>query len=164
MKVVMLTLFSLGFLATLPTLHELRSTFQCAVKQKADAEKFEKLVAQIDTSAVPAFIGYKGVNEMIQAKYVLNPLTKLNKFNKGKSLLQLAVNLDTLNLETRFLRFSIQSNCPGFLNYSGQLMGDKKFLIDQLMDCNDEELKTMIYNYLITSNSLTAIEIKKLKN
>ena len=146
-----------------PTLAELRIYYQQAGKQKVAAEKLDKLTADIDTSQSPVLIGYKGANEMVQAKYMLNPIAKLSRFNKGKKLLQIAISHDTTNLETRFLRFSIQYNIPSFRNYKEEMTADKKFLIVNTQYSQDEGLKQMIIDYFDVTGALTDIELNQLK-
>jgi hypothetical protein len=165
MKILFLTLFAVCFHPNVePTLRELRSCYRQAVTQKSAAEKFDQLLATVDTGAAPVLLGYKGACEMIQAKYALNPIAKLFKFRKGKSLLELAVSRDTLNLETRFLRFSIQSNIPALLNYKDEMIKDKCFLMNHAGSSKDQELKEMILNYFVVTNTLTEVKIKKIKN
>lgn len=147
-----------------PTLGEIRNCYQAASIQKAAAEKLNQLTLNIDSSAAPVMIAYKGANEMVQAKYAFNPMTKLSRFNKGKALLQMAVSLDSLSLETRFLRFSIQSNIPSLLNYNGEISTDKQFLMNNTSICQDRGLKDMILNYFAATHTLTEAELKKLKN
>jgi hypothetical protein len=146
-----------------PTLAELRLSYQQAGNRKAAAEKLDQLTAGIDTGQSPILIGYKGANEMFQAKYASNLIAKLNRFNKGKSLLQMAIIHDTTNLETRFLRFSIQYNVPSFLNYKEELTADKRFLIANTSHSKDQELKQMIINYFETTGALNYTELNQLK-
>lgn len=120
---------------------------------------------QMDSeTAAPVLICYKGANEMIQAKYTLNPISKLEKFNKGKELIKKAFSRDTLNLEMRFIRYSIQSNLPAFLGYHDDLGKDKQFLLDNTINTKDLELKEMIFNYLSALSVIKPDELKQLKN
>lgn len=107
----------------------IRKLYHSAANVKQDALHLNQLMLAVDTTAPPVLVCYKGANEMIQAKYTLNPIVKLAKFNKGKALLIKAIGRDTLNLEMRFIRYSIQSNLPGFLNYNDELDADKRFLV-----------------------------------
>lgn len=165
MRFLLLTLFTAVLpCITAPTLSEMRNCYQLAAIQKAAAEKLDQLTLNIDGSAAPVMVAYKGANEMVQAKYVFNPITKLSRFQKGKALLQLAVSRDSLNLETRFLRFSIQCNTPSLLNYNSEMAADKRFLMNKSGNCQDKVLKEMIVNYFAATNILTVTELKKIKN
>ena len=101
---------------------------------------------------------------MIKAKYSFNPIAKLNQFNKGKQLIQKAFSRDTLNLEMRFIRFSIQNNLPSFLGYRDNLDQDKRFLLNNTKASKDPELQEMIFNYLSGFTTIKPEELKQLKN
>lgn len=130
---------------------KIRSLYRSAPLVKNDAGQLNQLMLQIDTdAALPVLVCYKGANEMIQAKYAINPIVKFGKFNKGKELLIKAIKRDTLNLEMRFIRYSIQNNLPAFLGYHDDLGNDKQFLLTYTKDNKDPELKEIIFNYLAT--------------
>lgn len=129
-------------------LHQIRVLYHLAVESKEGALQLNRLMLQVDTSALPVLVCYKGANEIIQAKYSVNPITKLDKFNKGKALIQKAFNRDTLSLEIRFIRYSIQSNLPAFLGYRNELDKDKQFLLNNTKASNDPELQAIIFKYL----------------
>ncbi|WP_428331484.1 hypothetical protein [Mucilaginibacter sp.] len=144
---------------------KIRGLYHSAPVVKQDARQFYQLMLGVDSSAAaPVLICYKGASEMIQAKYALNPIAKLDKFNKGKALLKKAISRDTLDLEMRFIRFSIQSNLPAFLGYHDELETDKRFLLDKTKDNKDPELKEIIYNYLSSLPIIKPEELKQLKN
>ena len=145
-------------------LHQIRGLYHRAAEVKQDALQLNHLMSQVNTSAAPVLICYKGANEMIQAKYALNPITKLDQFNKGKELIKKAFSRDTLNLEMRFIRFSIQNNLPSFLGYRDNLDQDKRFLLNNTKASNDPELQEMIFNYLSGLALIKPEELKLLKN
>jgi hypothetical protein len=146
-------------------LSKIRVLYHQAAEVKQDAEQLNHLMLLVDSStAVPLLVCYKGANEMIQAKYMLNPMNKLEKFNKGKKLINKAFSRDTLNLEMHFIRYSIQSNLPAFLGYHDDLVKDKQFLLLNTRDNKDAELKEMIFNYLSALPFIKPDELKQLKN
>ena len=146
-------------------LHEIRMLYKHAPEAKHDALQLNQLMLQADSAtAAPVLICYKGANEMIQAKYTLNPVNKLEKFKQGKDLIKTAFSQDTLNLEMRFIRYSIQSNLPAFLGYHDDLGKDKQFLLYNTRDNKDPELKEMILKYLSALPGITPDELKQLKN
>ena len=161
-----LSLLPLGTLAVQTlNLHQVRDLYHRAPAFKQDARKLNELLLQSDTATeTPVLICYKGANEMIQAKYTLNPLNKLEKFNKGKALISKAFSRDTLNLEMRFIRFSIQSNLPAFLGYRDELDQDKRYLLDNTRHSKDPELQEMIFNYFSGLAIIKPEELKQLKN
>ncbi|WP_295676229.1 hypothetical protein [uncultured Mucilaginibacter sp.] len=134
-------------------LSTIRHLYQRAPVIKQDAWQLNRLMLQVDSNTdAPVLLCYKGANEMIQAKYSLNPIIKLEKFNRGKELITKALNRDTLSLEMRFIRYSIQSNLPAFLGFHDEMYTDKRFLLDNVKISNDPELKEMIFNYLSATN------------
>jgi hypothetical protein len=146
-------------------LSKIRVLYQSAATIKQDAAQLNRMMVQVDTvTAAPVMICYKGANEMMQAKYALNPMVKLDKFNKGKQLMQRAFTRDTLNLEIRFIRYSIQSNLPAFLGYHNELEADKRYLLNNTKASKDPELQEMIFNYLSGSAVMKPDELKQLKN
>lgn len=145
-------------------LTKVRALYHTAPDIEQDAIQLNSLMLHVDTTKDPVLICYKGANEMIQAKYSFNPITKLNKVNKGRSLIQQAFKRDTLNLEIRFIRYSIQSNLPTFLGYHQELGADKKFLLDNTKTHQDADLKKIILNYLSTQPNIKPEELKHLKN
>ncbi len=94
--------------------------------------------------------GYYGAGKMIMARYYLNPFLKLNTFNEGKKILEASIKNDTAVVELRFLRLTIQINTPSFLGYNSDIKKDKLFLFQSVASINDQQLKTIIYNYLKT--------------
>ena len=140
----------------------IRQLYISAPGNKQAAIQLNQLMLQVDSgSAAPVLVCYKGANEMIEAKYAPSPIVKFKKFNMGKELITKAINRDTLNLEMRFIRYSIQSNLPAFLPFHDELNDDKRFLLKNTNDCKDPELKSMIFNYL---SALFVNQRKELKN
>ena len=136
-------------------LKEIRSLYQRAPLEKSASREFSSRLGKVDSSALPVLQCYKGASLMIEAKYGINPISKMDKFNGGKNLVQSAVSRDSLNLEMRFIRFSLQSNLPAFLGYHSELAGDRAFLLRHTGECSDTGLKLMITNYL---NSLKPVK------
>lgn len=155
--------FSVFLIQTLE-LQQIRMLYHSAAEVKKDAVQLNKLMLQVDSSALPVMVCYKGANEMIQAKYAVNPMVKLDKFNKGKNLIQKAFRRDTLNLEMHFIRYAIQSNVPAFLGYHDNLDQDKRYLLHNTKASKDPELQEMIFNYLSGLPVIKQEELKQLKN
>lgn len=158
----MLLLFTTNTYAGEPNIQEIKNLFQASAKSKAAADRLLKLLAEVDESSLPLLISYKGASEMMQAKYVFSPITKLKRFNNGKRLIETAVKKAPDDLEIRFLRLAIQTNLPAFLNYNDEIQKDKKFVLANLKTTKDNTLKQNIVKYLSTSKYLTAEEKKNL--
>ncbi|MBB5645282.1 hypothetical protein [Pedobacter cryoconitis] len=146
-----------------PEITELRALYYQSATDKAAASKLQELLSKVDDKSSELLICYKGVAEMMQAKYTMSPISKYRKFKKGKEFIENAVTLDPGNLEIRFLRFTIQTNLPSFLGYNDQITADKNILIKNLDQLRDQPLKQLVINYLFASKHLTEKERNHLK-
>jgi hypothetical protein len=135
--------------------------YQAAVNEDA-AVRLKKMLTEVNDNSDAIFVCYKGASQMLDAKYAFNPITKLNRFKKGKTMMEKAINKDPNHLEMRFIRFSIQTNLPSFLGYNNWIESDKKLLLLQTSKTKDEDLKLKISNYLV--KYCTKEELKKLNN
>lgn len=89
-------------------------------------------------------IAYLGAFKTIWANHAVNPIVKLNSFNKGKKYIETAVKEDSLNVEIRFIRLSVQKNCPAFLGYNKHIDMDSKFIAAHKNSIKSGYLKKMI--------------------
>jgi hypothetical protein len=146
-------------------INKIRDLYCSAPLVKQDAKQLDQLMVgvNVDTNA-PVLVCYKGASQMIDAKYSLNPYLKFENFNKGKELMTKAISRDTLNLEMRFIRYSIQSNLPGFLGYHDELSSDKNFLLVNTRLASDPQLKEIIFTFFCGQSMIKPEELKQLKN
>jgi hypothetical protein len=144
---------------------QIRNAYYAALENSKSADDFSKLFKEIKNVNDPLIKGYKGMSEMILSRHAFNPYSKLNYFYKGRDLLEEAINADPKNTELLFLRFSVQTNCPGFLNYSTNISQDKQALIDFLVSKNqkDKDLSEKITSFLLHSKHVKEEEKTKLK-
>jgi len=147
----------------IPGLTEIRSLYDESAKNKAAAEQLHKLLSEVNDQSAPVLVCYKGVAEMIQAKYVFSPVSKWSSFKKGKKLIEASLLRDTAGIEMRYLRFTIQTNLPGFLGYKHNIEEDKKFLLNRLDNINDRTLKLNVVKYLSASEYCSEEERKMLR-
>ncbi|NRF37643.1 hypothetical protein [Pedobacter foliorum] len=147
---------------TEPEIQKVKMLFEASADSKDAANQLLGLLSAVESSSSPLLICYKGAAEMMQAKYVFNPLNKFRSFKKGKRLIEAAVTKEPDNLEIRFLRFLIQTNLPGFLNYNDHIEQDKRYLIANLKATKDKELKQKVLKYLATSKHCSIAEKKGL--
>ena len=103
-------------------------------------------------------LGYKGAAQMMMAKHVINPLSKMSHFSKGKKAFSKAIEDQPSNVELRFLRFSVQSETPEFLGYKDNLEEDKKMLFLNIDAMKDRELKKMILQFFTKAKALSQTE------
>ena len=96
------------------------------------------------STSKPVYVAYLGAYQTIWANHVLNPMTKLSTFNKGKRNIEKAISLDDKNIEIRVIRYSIQSNAPKFLGYHEQRNTDKKYIEKNRSEVKSPELNELI--------------------
>jgi len=168
MRVLMLLIIFISLLsskiivANEPNLSELRDLYYRAAENKESAFRLSAMLKTVDTRSPSILVCYKGVSEMLEAKYLINPFNKLSKFKNGRKLIEHAVKANPHEIEIRFLRFCIQTNLPGFLGYKDHIKGDKAFLIAQVNKINDGELKQKVKEYLFNSKCCSSEELKKI--
>lgn len=114
-----------GWKASAQNTATLRELF-FASDSEVEVAVFAKVSAK-QNQTMPINLAYTGVSAAMQAEYASGPWNKLRFFNDGKKALEKAISMDPFNPEIRFLRFSIQSNIPALLMYSGDL--DKDLLL-----------------------------------
>lgn len=152
---------SLSYAAT-PLHNEVRSLYQKAVFEEQSCLKLVQLLQPYNEKNNTLLAGYKACAMMLMAKHLLNPFRKLSSFSEGKNLLERSINADQRNAELRFLRFSIQTNAPAFLEYNKNIAEDKAFLLNAIPEITSTRLKQIITDYLNTSEYLTSYEKKQL--
>lgn len=76
-----------------------------------------------------------------------------------------AIAADTSSVETRYIRFVLQSNVPSILNYNKQIISDKKYILSNLgkIKTNDGELYLKITSYLLATKQIQQSELDKIK-
>ena len=137
----------------------IRDLYYKASASKEAAETFKSVVESIQAPN-ECIKGYIAAANMIEAKHLFNPATKLSCFNKGKTLLDNAIKNEPNNIELRFLRLGIQTNAPSFLGYSGQIQTDKSLILLQYVSQTDLDLKKRIKEFMMQSSICTEQEKK----
>jgi len=77
----------------------------------------------------PLLMGYVGTLQALKSKHHWNPYSKLKYLQLATKTMNKAVAGAPMNLEIRFMRFSIQHYTPSFLGYSKQLAEDRQVLV-----------------------------------
>lgn len=141
-----------------PQIEDVRSLYLQAAHEEKACRELLNMLTPYGPDKAPLLAGYKACSLMLMGKYVFNPLRKLSYFNNGKSLLEKAIKYQPGNTELRFLRFTVQSEAPAFLNYSDSLEADKRFLLKSIPGLNDLVLKKWISGHLLQSTLLSEQE------
>lgn len=158
-----LLIFNLQVNSPEPDLDLVRTLFVAAATEKKSADELVKMLSKVNDASSPVLISYKGVSQMMMAKYGINPISKMSNFRKGKKLIELAAEKAPGNLEVRYLRFAIQTQLPGFLNYDDSIKEDKNFLLSRVKTLNDKKLQKSIIDFLRQSKYCSVEEKRGLK-
>lgn len=127
-----LLFFATNSFAFSPELASYRKLMGLAYSSETQAHQFYSVTRNINDQSPSLLLGFKAISELMMCKYLTNPLNKLSYFNKGKKLLEKAIERDPNNAELRFMRFCTQVNTPAMLGYNSAITKDKIFLIDYL--------------------------------
>ncbi|MDF2436189.1 MAG: hypothetical protein K0Q95_565 [Bacteroidota bacterium] len=149
--------FTASFLQSQVSLETLRKDYY---RLNTDSSACASLYKKVSLAGVSdnLFMGYKGAITAAMANHVTSKAEKLKLFNSGKKLIEQSVNTDSSDVELRFLRFTIQTNCPKALGYNKQISSDKKFIVSNFDTVKPASLKSKMAEYLVGSKLLTEKE------
>lgn len=144
------------FIISLSSLYKAKATdleivrkgYELAVVDESICQKMINELSKHVESNV--HLAYLGAFQTIWASHIFNPISKLKTFKRGKENIEKAVNADPNNIEIRFIRLSIQKNCPGFLGYDDNIKEDQLFLTIHKNSIQSSTLMKMV-NVLLTS-------------
>jgi hypothetical protein len=154
------TLCSLQGMAQL-TVDALRKEYgKASTDSSSCAKLYNKTKSDLSTDNV--ILGYKGAISAAMANHVKNKSEKIKLFNAGKKQIEQSVKADSTNVELRFLRYTIQSNCPKALGYTGEMKADKKFILENIGSVKNSALQKKMTSFLKASKDLTQEEKKNL--
>jgi hypothetical protein len=144
-----------AFTSSQLSLTEVRIAYEKSVYNEQTAVN---LLEYLTSSNNPTFLGYKGAVTIVMAKHVMSPYKKFNYFKTGKGVLEQAIQKEPLNVELRFIRFSIQCNAPKFLDYHSNINTDKVLLLKAVKTIKDVDLKKRITKFLLNSSEVNNAE------
>jgi|SRR5690606_22851863 len=111
-------------------LDSFRIQYEKAVEDKAICKTLiQKLRLKQERKEIKSVeLAYLGALETIWANHVLNPLSKLKTFKKGKEKIETAIRQNSNDIEIYYLRLSVQKNAPSFLGYNSNIKEDSDFV------------------------------------
>ncbi len=151
-----------GFAQTITLEEARRNYYQCTTDKQTCEQLFTRL-SESHSENNTVLNGYYGAVAANLANHTREPAQKIRLFNLGRRLLENAILADSLNLELRFLRYTIQENCPPSLHYNSRLAADKTFIIKNMSSSVSRSLKKNIADYLSASRHLSREEKEKVK-
>ena len=165
MKKILFILFlfvSLTSFSQVITPDGLRREYQ---QVKTDSTSCAKLYKKIvkSNNADMLTTAYRGAITAAMANWSKDKKEKIKLFNTGKKMLEQSIASDSSNIETRFLRYTVQISCPKALGYNKQLKSDKEFIFKNYSSITSMAIKNMIKTFLLQHTTLTETEKQKLK-
>jgi hypothetical protein len=94
------------------------------------SEYADKLVSITEGKSDNLSLAYQGSGLCFQASHHLNPVKKWKLLNEGLDMINKAVLNSPDNFEIRLIRWSIESNIPGFLSVKKHLKEDEQFILE----------------------------------
>jgi len=142
------------------TLDRLRKVYPRAYE---DAESCKTELATLDKRENKGvLLAYQAAFNMVYARHLSSPLSKLNIFKKGKNLMDKAIAQNKNNTEIHFLRLTIQVHAPSILNYRQDIQRDLDIILSNWKNITEENLKKNIREFLNDNTSLLTQEQQKL--
>lgn len=138
----MLLFFVLATQLNAQNIETYRQNYLLATEDKGICDSMIKELS--DHQDQPILVAYLGAYQSIWANHVLNPISKLSTFRKGKLNIETAILKDAKNIEIRFLRYSIQKKAPKFLNYYKDLKTDRLYILNNKKMVVENSLKELI--------------------
>jgi len=130
-------------------------------KGKDDSKAAENLKTFTETkTSKPIFKAYNGVSYLLMAKHHWNPYRKMEYVNKGLEIINQAIIANPTEIESRFLRFTVEENLPTIISFTSHIQADKTYILANLKATHS--FYTTMKGYLKTSKTLTEAEKKKL--
>ena len=143
-----------------PSVAEVRRLYDRSVAEEKTCKSLIEMLKPYSEKNNPLLAGYKACATMVMAKHVFSPISKYSYFKEGRALLEKSIAKAPSDIELRYLRFTVQTNLPWFLNYSDDVSSDKSFLIKNIPQIADAMLKQKVVSYLSGSSELTNAEKK----
>ena len=128
-------------------LETLRDNYFKVNTEEISLDEFKNVLNNTQSSSTE-IEGYKIMLWFLKAKDYVNPISKLEAFNKGKKLLEELLIKNPNNFELHFLRLTIQDHSPSFLGYNDSIKEDEKFINIQIEKLNDSDLRKRVLMYL----------------
>ena len=108
-----------------------------SIQDEKDLQEVINLSSKAEPQTTEGSIleAYHAASIARQADYTMFPHKKVQYFNKGKNLLELAIE-DTPSLESVYLRLVIQLKTPKLLNYYQDINSDVQYVVENLASSN----------------------------
>jgi len=158
MKVLFFLFMGIQLLTT--DLGVYRKLLDQSLRDEEVSDRFYERFKPVKENGEPILVGFKAMSEFMLCKHMVNPISQLSHFKKGRRLLESAIKRERNNPELLFFRLSTQSNIPSLLNYKMNITEDKLSLISYLKtkEVDDKILYSRIKSYLLINQYCSAEE------
>lgn len=130
------------------------------VLESEDLKTIESKIIELEKiNSTTLISAYRGALIAKKASFLKVMKEKLDTFKEGTALLEAAITAYPNETEYRFLRFSIQENCPKILKYNSSLEDDKNMIIKNYSKLTSK-LRQIIKDYASKSKLLSPSELK----
>lgn len=152
------------FLAILSTAFGVSDISQVRLQYKeasTNAEKTKQLyedLGSITKESDVLLIAYKGAATTLMAKYAKTIKEKKAFFREGVGYIEYAVEQAPNNVEIRYLRLSVKENAPRITGYKRHMDKDKTYILEHLVEVENQESKKYIKGYVSQSDVFDADE------
>ena len=110
-------------------MNKIRDLFISASEDESKNIELLNLTQGYTVDYSPVVYAYHAAAEMIMAKHVILPTSKLSFFNSGKKKLEMVINRYPNLVEIRYIRYAVQKGAPSFLDYQANMSEDRKFVL-----------------------------------
>lgn len=166
MKLMLLLFITMNLSAA--DLSAYRKLMDQSLEDEGASDRFYEQFKDVKEEREPVLVGFRAMSEFLLCKHMLNPLSQLSHFKKGRKLLEGAIKREPANPELLFFRLSTQSNLPGFLGYKMNINNDKLLLLKYvkagLPVGADQPLYSRIKAYLLINQYCSLEEKAMIKN
>ncbi len=130
------------------TVEKIRDAYKVCNQSKEHANTFYEITKQGLQNKGAIYKGYHGAALALKASYSWNPISKMSYFNKGRKIIDEAIQAEPNNIELRMIRSSIQTNVPKILGYHKNIEEDRDFILNNVENVATVELKEYIQGYI----------------
>lgn len=139
-------------------INEVRTLYKATDGSIEQTNKLKELLITVDNNDKPELLAYKGAVTAVSAKFEQGVKNKMTVFEEGTFLIENAIKIDSLNIEVRFVRLSVQQNSPKLLDYHTDIEKDKQYIFNNLKRVKSTSLKEYIKGYVLYSKKFSEEE------
>jgi tetratricopeptide (TPR) repeat protein len=150
-----------------PTLDNSRAEYLTALSDYLTAQKVYESFLN-GTTPTAKILAYQIAFEGIITKTTCNIFKKMKYLTKSEDSFKKAINVDSNDLEIRFIRLAVQFNISEYLGFSNKIQADKEFILKHApsfdFHCIPATLGDKIIGFVHGCEKSTAVQIETIGN